>query len=96
MSYKNRDAFFARLCLSCSQQQTRIRPAPLPSGQHRSVTHHNLSLRAIGNDYFAREAHHHLLVEAAVFCLLMLTAVLPLVNGASAIVGLLRSVGAAS
>ena len=49
--------------------------------------------RAIGRDYFAREAHYDWASEALVFCLLMLTTIPPLVNGASAVAGLLRSTG---
>jgi hypothetical protein len=49
--------------------------------------------RAIGQDYFARETHHDWASEAMVFCLLMFTSILPLINGASAVVGLLRSSG---
>jgi hypothetical protein len=51
--------------------------------------------RAIARDYFAREAHFEWASEALVFCLLMLTTIPPLVNGASAIAGLLRSTGRA-
>jgi hypothetical protein len=51
--------------------------------------------RAIGQDYFASEAHHDFASEAVVFCLLMLTTILPLLNGASAVVGLLRWTGGA-
>jgi hypothetical protein len=47
--------------------------------------------RASGQDYFAREAHHDLASEAMVFCLLMLATIVPLLDGASAVVGLLRS-----
>jgi hypothetical protein len=51
--------------------------------------------RAIGRDYFASEAHYDWASEALVFCLLMLTTIPPLVNGASAVAGLLRSTGRA-
>jgi len=51
--------------------------------------------RAIGRDYFAREAHYDWASEALVFCLLMLTTIPPLVNGAGAVAGLLRSTGRA-
>jgi hypothetical protein len=44
--------------------------------------------RAIGRCYFAREAHYDFVSEASVFCLLMLTTIPPLLNGASAIVAL--------
>jgi hypothetical protein len=48
---------------------------------------------ALSRDYFTREAHHHFASEAVAFCLLMFTSILPLMNGASAVVGLLRSTG---
>jgi hypothetical protein len=51
--------------------------------------------RAIRQDYFAREAHHDFASEAVVFCLLMLTTIPLLLNGASAVVGLIRSTGGA-
>jgi len=50
---------------------------------------------AIGRDYFACEAQHDGVSEAAVFCVLMLTTILPLMNGASAVIELLRSTGGA-
>jgi hypothetical protein len=48
---------------------------------------------ALSRDYFTREAHHHFASEALAFCLLTVTSILPLVNGASAVAGLLRSTG---
>jgi hypothetical protein len=53
------------------------------------------SFRAIGRDYFAREAHQHFATEAAAFFLLMMTTALPLFNGANAVVELIRSTGGA-
>jgi|GEM_PF-3426178 hypothetical protein len=50
---------------------------------------------AIGRDYFARKAHYDWASEALVFCVLMLTTIVPLVDGATAVVGLLRSTGGA-
>jgi hypothetical protein len=51
------------------------------------------SFHAIGRDYFTREAHQHFATEAAAFFLLMMTTVLPLFNGANAVVALIRSTG---
>jgi hypothetical protein len=51
---------------------------------------------ALSRDYFAREAHHHFAIEATVFCLLLLTTVLPLLNGAKAILDLVQSGGGLS
>jgi hypothetical protein len=53
------------------------------------------SFRAIGRDYFAREAHQHFATEAAAFFLLIITTALPLFNGANAVVELIRSTGRA-
>ena len=50
---------------------------------------------ALSRDYFTREAHLHFATEAAAFFLLMMTTVLPLLDGASAVVELIRSTGAA-
>jgi hypothetical protein len=52
-----------------------------------------LPFHAMSRDYFTREAHHHFASEAVAFCLLMFTSILPLVNGARAVAGLLRSAG---
>ncbi len=48
---------------------------------------------ALSRDYFAREAHLHFATEATAFFLLMMTTVLPLFNGANAVVELIRSTG---
>lgn len=45
--------------------------------------------RAISEDYFARELPHELVSEVVVFCLLALTTIPPLINAASAVVGIL-------
>ena len=57
------------------------------------VGNYKTPFRAIAQDYRAREAHYDWASEALVFWLLMLTTILPLVNGASAVAGLLRSTG---
>ena len=53
------------------------------------------SFRALGRDYFAREAHQHFATEAAAFFLLTMTIVPPLFNGANAVLELIRSTGGA-
>ena len=50
---------------------------------------------ALSRDYFTREAHQHFAAEAATFFLLMMTTVLPLFDGANAVVELIRSTGGA-
>jgi len=51
------------------------------------------SFHALSQDYFMGEAQHHFASEAVTFSLLMMTTVLPLVNGAIAVVELIRSGG---
>ena len=53
------------------------------------------SFHALSRDYFTHEAHRHFTGEAVAFFLLMMTMVLPLVNGAAAVVELIRSSGRA-
>jgi len=51
------------------------------------------SFRSISRNYFDTEAQHHFLAEASVFASIMLTAAVPLVNGAHAILNLIRASG---
>jgi hypothetical protein len=53
------------------------------------------SFHAFSRDYLTDEAHCHFTSEAVVFFLLMMTTVLPLANGATAVVELIRSGGGA-
>jgi len=53
------------------------------------------SFHALSRDYFTREAHQDFAIESAAFFLLMMTTVLPLFNGANAVVELIRSTGTA-
>jgi hypothetical protein len=51
------------------------------------------SFRSISRDYFNTEDRHYFLAEAFVFSAFMATAVLPLVNGAHAVLNLVRAFG---
>jgi hypothetical protein len=51
------------------------------------------SFRSISQDYFKNEARHNYAGEAALFGLIVLTAALPLLNSAQALLQLVRSVG---
>ena len=51
------------------------------------------SFHNISREYFDTEANHHFLVEAFVFAAIMLTALVPLVNGAHAVLNLVRACG---
>jgi len=47
----------------------------------------------ISRDYLNREARNNFLIEAALFAMIVITAALPLLNGARAVAGLIRSLG---
>jgi hypothetical protein len=49
------------------------------------------SFRSISRDYFNTEAQRYLLAEAFVFTAIMLTAALPLLNGARAVLNLVST-----
>ena len=51
------------------------------------------SFRSISQDYFKNEARQNYAGEAALFCVIVLTAALPLLESAQALVQLVRSVG---
>ena len=51
------------------------------------------SFRSISQDYFKNEARQSYAGEAALFCVIVLTAALPLLDSAHALVQLVRSVG---
>jgi hypothetical protein len=49
------------------------------------------SFRNISRAYFDTEANHYFLAEAAVFAVIMLTAAVPLINGAHAVLNLIHA-----
>ena len=51
------------------------------------------SFRAISQDYFKNEARRSFVGEAALFSVIVMTAALPILNSASALVHLVRSFG---
>ena len=52
------------------------------------------SIRAVSNDYFKNEARSTFATEAAFFSVIVITAAVPLINTAMAMVHLVRSVAA--
>jgi hypothetical protein len=52
------------------------------------------SIRAVSNDYFKNEARSMFVTEAAFFCVIVMTAAVPLINTAMALVHLVRSFAA--
>jgi hypothetical protein len=67
--------------------------ATLDGIRGRPVEYCKPPFHAVSRDYFTREAHQDFAIESATFSLLMLTTVLPLFNGANAVVELIRSTG---
>jgi hypothetical protein len=68
----------ARTGLCVPQDGYNYQAAMLDHVGGRCVADCKRRFRAIGQDYFAREAHHHFASEAVVFCLLMLMQTLSL------------------
>ena len=62
-------------------------------GAGRGATFLALSFRDISRDYLNREARNNFLTEAALFAMIVITAALPLLNGAHVVAGLVRSLG---
>ena len=62
----------------------------LNASSARSVKRAN-SLRDISRDYFDAEANREFTIEAAVFGMLIVMAMVPIMSGMSAVVQLLRS-----
>ena len=57
------------------------------------VKFHRPAFFEISNEYFANEAARGFLVDTGVFAALILTAMLPIVNGVEAVATLIQSVG---
>ena len=69
--------------------------ATLDDIRGRPVENCKPPFHALGRDYFTREAHQDFAIESAAFFLLMMTTVLPLFNGANAVMEMIRSTGGA-
>jgi hypothetical protein len=69
--------------------------ATLDDIRGRPVEDYKPPFHVLTRDYFTREAHQDFAIESAAFFLLMMTTVLPLFNGANAVVKLMGSIGAA-
>ena len=62
-------------------------------GFGRCARRQGTGFHMISRDYFGTEANHHFLVDAGVFIAIMCAAAAPLLNGAHAVLGLLRAFG---
>ena len=75
------------------QVEQHYQSATLHGGCGTSAKFSRPSLFRFSNDYFAEEAQRNFAVDAAIFGALIVTVLLPIVNGAEAIAGLARSLG---
>jgi hypothetical protein len=66
----------------------------MPSRGGRSFGPRNASIRAVSNDYFKNEARSTFATEAAFFSVIVITAAVPLIYTAMALVHLVRSIAA--
>jgi hypothetical protein len=66
--------------------------ASMPSRGGRSYGSRHASIRAVSHDYFKNEARSMFATEAALFSVIVITAAVPLINTAMALVHLVRSV----
>jgi hypothetical protein len=68
--------------------------ASMPSRGGRYYGSRHASIRAVTNDYFKNEARSIFATEAAFFSVIVITAAVPLINTAMALVHLVRSIAA--
>jgi hypothetical protein len=66
----------------------------MPSRGGHSYGSRHASIRAVSHDYFKNEARSMFATEAAFFGVIVITAAVPLINTAMALVHLVRSVAA--
>ena len=68
--------------------------ASMPSRGGRNYGSRHASIRAVSHDYFKNEARSIFVTEAALFSVIVITAAVPLINTAMALVHLVRSLAA--
>jgi hypothetical protein len=66
--------------------------ASMPSRGGRGYGSRHASIRAVSHDYFKNEARTMFVTEAAFFSVIVITAAVPLINTAMALVHLVRSI----
>src|SRR4029434_6567757 len=75
------------------QTDQNYRSSKLHGGCGTSAKFHHPAFFEISNDYFADEAARSFLVDTGVFAALILSTLLPIVNGVQAVATLIHSVG---
>lgn len=68
--------------------------ASMPNRGGHGFGSRHASIRAVSNDYFKNEARSIFATEAAFFSVIVITAAVPLINTAMALVHLVRSIAA--
>ena len=71
-----------------------LQVASMPSRGGRRFGSRHASIRAVSNDYFKNEARSTFATEAAFFSVIVVTAAVPLISTATAMVHLVRSIAA--
>ena len=93
---KRHDSGSARVCYGRNFPKTDFNyhnASLVGCGAECGATFRAPSFCDISRDYLNREARNNFLTEAALFATIMITAALPLLNGARAVTGLIRSLG---
>ena len=86
--------FNQRLGLRLPKTDCNYQVASMPSRGGRNNGSRNASIRAVSHDYFKNEARSIFATEAAFFSVIVITAAVPLINTAMALVQLVRSIAA--
>ena len=84
----------ARHGLRMPKTDSNYNVASMPSRGGRGFGSRHASIRAVSNDYFKNEARSIFASEAAFFSVIVITAAVPLINTALALVHLVRSIAA--
>ncbi len=87
------DSRTSRVGINFPQTDQNYQSSTLSGGCGAPVEFHHPAFFEISNEYFADEAARSFVVDAGVFAALILTAMLPIVNGVQAVATLIHSVG---
>ena len=87
------DARASRHGRSFPQTDHHYQTCKMPGGCGEPVNFQGPAFFKISNDYFAEEEPRSFAIEAGIFAALLLTAILPIVNGVEAVATLIHSLG---
>jgi hypothetical protein len=83
-----------RRALGMPKTDCNFQVGSMPSRGGRGYGSRHASIRAVSDEYFKNEARSMFATEAAFFSVIVITAAVPLINTAMALVHLVRSVAA--